>query len=182
MKMRRLAEAEALVARLHRSARPVDSEQEDDLNRAYEGLRKHFARFGITRVGELTGLDRIGLPVWFACRPNSRSLVVSQGKGISDEQARISAVMEAIENAIAEESDPHVTELCTIAELKRKGCHAISFARLTRCVSDEPDPRRQYAWVPGISLFTGETWFAPYELIGLDLRADSPWDHANFRM
>ncbi|MFD2442135.1 hypothetical protein ACFSS8_22245 [Paracoccus kondratievae] len=36
---------------------------------------------GITRLANLTGLDRIGLPVTMACRPNARSLVVAQGKG-----------------------------------------------------------------------------------------------------
>jgi len=42
--------------------------------------------FGITRVGEITGLDRIGLPVWIAVRPNARSLSVS-GEGL-DRQRR----------------------------------------------------------------------------------------------
>lgn len=33
-----------------------------------------FREFAITRVGDLTGLDTIGIPIWFACRPNGRSL------------------------------------------------------------------------------------------------------------
>ena len=41
------------------------------------------APFGITRVANVTGLDRIGLPVVLATRPNSRSVAVSQGKGTS---------------------------------------------------------------------------------------------------
>ena len=32
---------------------------------------------GITRLANITGLDRIGIPVVVACRPNSRSLAVS---------------------------------------------------------------------------------------------------------
>ena len=39
------------------------------------------ALMGITRVADVTGLDRIGVPVVMVCRPNARSLAVSQGKG-----------------------------------------------------------------------------------------------------
>jgi YcaO-like protein with predicted kinase domain len=58
-------------------------------------------QFGITRVARHTGLDRIGIPVWCAYTPNSRSIVVAQGKGLTDADARISAVMEALERATA---------------------------------------------------------------------------------
>ncbi|MFJ8158354.1 YcaO-like family protein [Streptomyces sp. NPDC094468] len=63
----------------------------------WEMLAEHLPDYGITRVADLTGLDSIGLPVWAAVRPASRTLSVSQGKGATDTLARISAVMEAIE-------------------------------------------------------------------------------------
>jgi ribosomal protein S12 methylthiotransferase accessory factor len=69
----------------------------------WERIRPHLPGLGVTRVGEITGLDRIGIPVWFAVRPNARTLSVSQGKGLSDAAARASAVMEAVELAHAEE-------------------------------------------------------------------------------
>src|SRR4026208_580587 len=65
-------------------------------------LRKHFRRRGITRLAEVTGLDRIGIPVCMAVRPNSKTLAVSQGKGLSDAAAQASAIMEAAEVATAE--------------------------------------------------------------------------------
>src|SRR5918995_3479572 len=55
------------------------------------------ARMGITRVANVTGLDRIGIPVVMVCRPNSRSIAVSQGKGLDLDAAKASGVMEAIE-------------------------------------------------------------------------------------
>ena len=58
---------------------------------------------GITRLGNITGLDRIGIPVAIAVRPNSRSVSVSQGKGLDLTQAMASALMEAIEGFHAEE-------------------------------------------------------------------------------
>src|SRR5438105_3859247 len=52
---------------------------------------------GITRVANVTGLDPVGIPVVMVCRPNSRSVAVSQGKGIDLASARASGVMEAAE-------------------------------------------------------------------------------------
>lgn len=54
-------------------------------------------RMGITRLANITGLDRINLPVVVAIRPNSRSLATSQGKGDALEAAKASALLESIE-------------------------------------------------------------------------------------
>ena len=69
-------------------------------------VRPHMARMGITRLGNITGLDRIGIPVAVAVRPNSRSVSVSQGKGLDLPQAMASALMEACEGFHAEEIGP----------------------------------------------------------------------------
>lgn len=45
----------------------------------------------------MTGFDIVGVPVWQAVRPASRSLSVSQGKGATACSARIGAIMEAAE-------------------------------------------------------------------------------------
>jgi ribosomal protein S12 methylthiotransferase accessory factor len=52
---------------------------------------------GVTRLANMTGLDWIGIPVYNAIRPNSRSLAVSQGKGVSPVAAKVSALMESVE-------------------------------------------------------------------------------------
>src|SRR6266571_3226631 len=57
---------------------------------------------GITRVANVTGLDSIGVPVVMVCRPNSRSVAVSQGKGLDLAAAKASGLMEAIEGYHAE--------------------------------------------------------------------------------
>ena len=57
---------------------------------------------GITRLADLTGLDRIGVPVFAAIRPNSRSVATSQGKGLTADAARAGALMEAVERWHAE--------------------------------------------------------------------------------
>src|SRR5687768_342387 len=61
------------------------------------GVQLHLARMGIIRIANVTGLDRIGVPVVMVCRPNARSLAVSQGKGLTLDAAKASGVMEAVE-------------------------------------------------------------------------------------
>ena len=61
---------------------------------------------GITRTANVTGLDTIGIPVWLAVRPLSKSLTVSQGKGANNQLAKISALMESIELFHAEHHVP----------------------------------------------------------------------------
>lgn len=60
---------------------------------------------GITRLADLTGLDRIGLPVVQAVRPTSLSNAVSQGKGVDLCAAAVSAIFETAETFCAERID-----------------------------------------------------------------------------
>lgn len=57
---------------------------------------------GVTRLSDITGLDRLGIPVWQAVRPWSRSVSVHQGKNFDRELAKLGACMEAIECHLAE--------------------------------------------------------------------------------
>src|SRR4029079_4235681 len=65
-------------------------------------VRAQKERFGITRVANLTGLDRSGIPVVMVCRPNARSSAVFHGKGVEIAAAKASGLMEAIETWHAE--------------------------------------------------------------------------------
>ena len=57
------------------------------------------ARYGITRLGNITRLDRIGIPTFCAIAPASPTfLSVYNGKGITNEAAVASAVFEAVEH------------------------------------------------------------------------------------
>jgi len=55
------------------------------------------AESGISRLADLTELDRVGIPVWTAIRPLGRSLSSCQGKGMTDVEAQLSCVGESIE-------------------------------------------------------------------------------------
>ena len=53
--------------------------------------------FGITRRANITYLDHVGIPTYLAIRPQAKLLTTAQGKGINDDLAKISAMMESIE-------------------------------------------------------------------------------------
>lgn len=61
-------------------------------------------RAGVTRIAEITHLDRLGIPVYSAIRPGAAEGAVSiyAGKGATKSQAKASAMMEAFERYSAE--------------------------------------------------------------------------------
>jgi len=159
---------------------PDETARPADLTR--KALEPYLQALGITRVGDITGLDRIGVPVWFATRPASRALSVSQGKGLDHDRAWITAVMESAETALAEQSQAMVTEIASIGEMARKGLTIVPLERQSRCAAAYLDPNKRMAWVPGLSWLAGKEVYAPYELIGMDMTAASPWNHSCFQM
>lgn len=62
---------------------------------------------GVTRIADITDLDRIGLPVYTAIRPTAEDGAISiyGGKGITKDHAKASAMMEAFERYSAERQD-----------------------------------------------------------------------------
>jgi len=54
---------------------------------------------GITRVADITDLDRLGIPVFSSIRPSAEGGAISiyNGKGVTKVQARVSAIMEGLE-------------------------------------------------------------------------------------
>lgn len=125
----------------------------------------HFAELGITRLARHTGLDRIGIPVYAAIRPNSATLASHQGKGIDDISAQISAVMEAAEYAVAEAPQTPQRTM-SIAEARAGGHEMLDVMHLLPrgTVIDETKPIR---WVEGFALGTGEPVLVPYDAVVL---------------
>ncbi|RDJ07635.1 hypothetical protein B5K05_18805 [Rhizobium phaseoli] len=130
------------------------------------------ARFGITRVARHTGLDDVGIPVWCAYTPNSRSIVIAQGKGLTDVDAKVSTVMEALERAVA--GEPFVDRLRGSASGLRAMGHEID--RLDCLIAihkPELGPDEETDWVAGIDLLTGEQIYIPFEAVVLDRTRDA---------
>lgn len=65
---------------------------------------------GVTRIAEITHLDRVGVPVYSAIRPSAAEGAVSiyAGKGATKDQAKASAMMEAFERYSAEPQESQI--------------------------------------------------------------------------
>jgi ribosomal protein S12 methylthiotransferase accessory factor len=60
-------------------------------------IQPYLAAAGITRCADITGLDRIGIPVYCSIKPGGRLVQIHNGKGLYPMAAKVSALMEAIE-------------------------------------------------------------------------------------
>lgn len=135
------------------------------------------AQMGITRVAMLTGLDTIGIPVAAAFRPNSRSVAVHQGKGMTVAAAKASAIMEAAETFHAESMRVPL-RLASYEELSSDS-EAADPQRLPRA-RGAPDPDRCF-WVEGHELMSGKPQWVPFELVSADYRQVQPADLGLFQ-
>jgi YcaO-like protein with predicted kinase domain len=156
-------EARSVARRWRRSVPPEET---------VERARGLFGVFGITRLADVTGLDRIGIPVAVAVRPNARSLSTSQGKGTTWAAACASAVMESIETWHAERVRVPL-RLASWDEL-----------RWSTSVSDPAllPQTRTSLWQPGTRLLWAlsrrqrddEPVWVPYELVHTDYTLPRP--------
>lgn len=129
-------------------------------------LRPRLAEFGITRLARLTGLDEIGIPVWAAIRPNAATLAVSQGKGVDDDAAAASAMMEAVEVAAAERGDPPRLTLSPRA-MAEVGRSVAPLVELLRVGASPPAPDEPIDWIEGFDLIEAAAVWVPLEAIQL---------------
>jgi ribosomal protein S12 methylthiotransferase accessory factor len=145
-----------------------------------ERLRPLLPMIGVTRVAVITGLDVIGLPVVMVCRPNGRSLSVSQGKGADLPAAKASGIMEAAEAWHAE----HVLlplRLATYREL-RTVANVVDVELLLRRSRSRFHPDLPIQWIEGTDVLTAKRVWVPYECVHLDFRSSSPEGSGCFAM
>jgi len=129
-------------------------------------VRPHFGTLGITRVARQTGLDNIGIACFAAFRPNSRSIACNQGKGVDDDAALASAVMEALEYAVAESPSVAVVHQSTTA-LTQDGDTPFDPAAALP-MGDALDQAARIAWVAGRRLADGGAVWVPLDLVALN--------------
>lgn len=128
-----------------------------------ESVRRFFPVLGITRVADISGLDFVGIPVVSVCRPNSRSVVVSLGKGRDLAAARASGVMESIEAFMAERITRPLL-LGSVSDL-RFSHRLIDVAALPRTTGSQYQPDAPILWIEGTELITGTPTWVPYEMV-----------------
>ena len=126
-----------------------------------KNISPHLAANQITRCADVTGLDRLGIPVYCAIRPQGKTMQVTNGKGLRHIDAKVSALMEAIEIFHAENA-VCALRAASYRDLLREGKRAV-----------RPDSLPEYLtetffsddfvirWVSGEDLLTGEEVWLP---------------------
>lgn len=134
-----------------------------------ERLKPLLPSYGITRVMGQEGLAEIKIPVSISCRPNSRFISTSQGKGITRELADISAIMESIESFHSERvPPPSIT--ASITELRRASRRFIPPVSLTPLPGASfRDDDAPIGWIELEHLPSGETVLVPRHYLSMDL-------------
>jgi ribosomal protein S12 methylthiotransferase accessory factor len=124
------------------------------------------ADLGITRVADITGLDRIGIPVVAVCRPNSRSVAVAQGKGINLPAAQASGLMEALETYHAEGIE--LPKVFASAHELRSRHTILDVERLPAAEGKVFDDQLKIWWIEGYDLINARSIWIPYEIVHTD--------------
>lgn len=131
------------------------------------GLERLPSRIGVTRIADITGLDVLGIPVCAAFRPGSRSVTVSQGKGMTTEMARRTALFEACELYHAETCEPAL--IATAQEISGAHRYFDQFKPAFGPVQD-CEVRRRIPWFASVDMVSGMPTLIPLETVSMDHR------------
>lgn len=128
-------------------------------------LISKFPALGITRLASQTGLDRTGIPCYAAIRPNSLTIASHQGKGEDELGAKLSAIMEAAEYAVAEAPETAGPTL-SLDQVRDAGLATLDVASLLPR-GFAVDPALPIRWVEGEDIATGRLTLVPYDAVVL---------------
>ncbi|KKG11486.1 YcaO-related McrA-glycine thioamidation protein [Methanosarcina sp. 2.H.A.1B.4] len=132
-----------------------------------ENTKDQIKKIGVTRIADITNLDRLGIPIFSAIRPSAASGAISiySGKGSTEQRARISAIMESFERCLAERpginanigggiSAPALVESYLNA---RETCSVLDPSSLL--LAQPFNPSSLIEWVGAYDLMSGEEEF-----------------------
>jgi putative methanogenesis marker protein 1 len=134
----------------HRALAP-----EDTLSR----IDAKMSAAGITRVADITNLDRIGIPVFSSIRPMAENGAISvyNGKGATPIEAKVSAMMEGIERYSGEVKERELS-ISRFSELKKKQ-NALDPSDLI--LPEGSDPDSEIPWFNGYDIMNDEEILVP---------------------
>ena len=124
---------------------------------------------GITRCTSVTQLDTLGVPTYCSIRPDAFLLQVSNGKGLTDAAAKVSAIMEGIELYHAETPLEGVLRRCSAAELLEEGATILPPDQVHGYYGNYFNEHFKLDWVCGENLSTGTSVWAPASTIYFDV-------------
>jgi len=121
---------------------------------------------GISRVTDITRMDRLGLPVFTSIRPRGQALCVNAGKGMTPLEARVGALMEALEFAAAEPGRSQwSSRTWRLADLSAEWERDLHLLQLAARMDQVPEPDRIVETVLCEDIAGGRPMWLPAELI-----------------
>ena len=156
---------------INTSPRNQNSKKIDGLDRVI-GASETFVRLreigntlGVTRIADITGLDRIGIPVYSAIVPSSDDgISVYNGKGLRSIDAKVGALMESIERQTALKTRLPYIE-ATYRHLSQQD-RTLDPWKINQALFEDFTPESLCSWVRGTDLFSGEEVWVPAHLAG----------------
>jgi ribosomal protein S12 methylthiotransferase accessory factor len=134
--------------------------------------RQHAEELGATRLADITGLDRIGIPVYSCVVPKSDDVLsVYNGKGTRKVDAQAGALMECVERQTALKTRLPWVE-ASFSELS-KSCKVLNPRAVNQKLAEDYSDDRLYCWVEGRDLVSQQSWWVPAKLAGY-LWSDAP--------
>lgn len=140
----------------------------------YERIRPYFPRIGITRVADITWLDRIGIPVYNAIVPRLNDPIsVFSGKGVTPADSKTSAVMEAVERYVGNFLLPPST-FGSYEELVTSDRAILRPDELNLELLPQYRDDVRILWVAGYDLLNDETVLVPHCAVSFAYEPDVP--------
>lgn len=125
------------------------------------------AKLEITRIANITGLDNIGIPVITCFRPNAKHLSSSQGKGVTQDLATISAIMESVEGYHIENPPP--PKLYGGFLKLSRNYHTVNPSLFVRGIFSNLNLENiKLAWIEAIDIISSKKLLIPHALINLN--------------
>jgi len=120
---------------------------------------------GVTRIAEVTQLDRVGVPNFVAVRPRDLGPGISyyNGKGTTRAAAKAGAMMEAIERYSGERCDLPVS-YCTYDAMRQRA-PTVNPRELIVPTVREFESKLKLEWVEGFDLLSHESTFVPLNAV-----------------
>jgi YcaO-like protein with predicted kinase domain len=128
-------------------------------------------KYGLTRTGDLTRLDTVGIPVWTSARPLSETVTVHSGKSLCPEMARAGAVVEGIEYASAERPQGPFR----VAPAHRLDVPHLAPEQLPLSYGSLYRAEKPVAWEPCWHAHAQTEWWAPSDLVWMHRRVPGPF-------
>ncbi len=137
------------------------TERSSDPKDTRDRIEKFTTEAGITRVADITDLDRLGIPVYSCIRPGAADGAISvyNGKGGTEEEARVAGIMEGIERYSAE-AIPRNMQECTYRDMLTRDLNVLNPEDLI--LPHETEREGAFPWVEGYDISNNESIYLPF--------------------